>query len=58
LAADASFHQEPRERMRLYARMFSWSIFANRVGAGEFARFAAAQQLACSEEEFKPAHWP
>ncbi|MFS2002488.1 carboxylesterase family protein [Duganella sp. CT11-25] len=58
LAADASFHQEPRERMRLYARMFSWSIFANRVGAGEFARFAAAQQLACSAEEFKPAHWP
>jgi para-nitrobenzyl esterase len=58
LAVDASFHQQPRERMRLYARMFSWSIFANRVGASEFARFAAAQQLSCNAEEFKPVHWP
>jgi len=58
LAADAAFRQAPRERMRLYARMFSWSIFANRVGAAEFAHFAAAQQQNCSPEEFKPAHWP
>nr|WP_229224353.1 carboxylesterase family protein [Duganella sp. SG902] len=58
LAADVAFQQAPRERMRLYARMFSWSIFANRVGAAEFARFAAAQQIPCSPEEFKPAHWP
>nr|WP_267875683.1 carboxylesterase family protein [Duganella radicis] len=58
LAADAAFRQAPRERMRLYARMFSWSIFANRVGPAEFARFAAAQQLSCHPEEFKPSHWP
>ncbi|NRR33118.1 carboxylesterase family protein [Oxalobacteraceae bacterium] len=58
LAADASFTQQPRERLRLYARMFSWSIFANRVGAAEFARFAAAHQLSGKAEEFRPLHWP
>jgi len=58
LASDTTFQHEPRERLRLYARMFSWSVFANRVGAAEFAHFAATHQVTCSAEDFRPRHWP
>jgi para-nitrobenzyl esterase len=58
LGRDPAFRGLPRERVRLYARMFSWSVFADRISAAEFARFAQEHQQDCSAEEFRPASWP
>ncbi|SFV05574.1 carboxylesterase/lipase family protein [Pseudoduganella namucuonensis] len=58
LAAEPALRDQPRERVRLFARMFNWSVFSGQASAAEFARFAEAQQQSCSPEEFRPAHWP
>lgn len=58
LATDPAFDGQPRERLRLYARMFMWSVFGGGGDAGEFARFAERCGLAAGSDEFRPAHWP
>jgi len=58
LLEDESFNGNGRERVKLYARMFQWSVFADRVDDEEFSRFARACDQDCRPEEFKPSYWP
>ena len=58
LAAEPALREHPRARMRLYARMFSWSIFATPVSEAEFSRFADQHQPGSKVDDFRPLMWP
>ena len=58
LGTDPAFQSQPRERVKLYARMFSWSAFVERISPAQFSRFAQEHAPDCSAEEFRPLSWP
>ncbi len=58
LAAEPALREHPRARVRLYARMFSWSIFATPVSEAEFSRFAEQHQPGSKVDDYRPLMWP
>lgn len=58
LAAEPALREHPRARVRLYARMFSWSIFGTPVSEAEFSRFAEQHQPGSKLDDFRPLMWP
>ena len=58
LAAEPALREHPQARVRLYARMFSWSIFATPVSEAEFSRFAAQHEPGSKADDFRPLMWP
>ena len=58
LAAEPALRAHPGARMRLYARMFSWSIFGSPVSEAEFSNFAEQHQPGSKADDFRPLMWP